>query len=102
MLNLIPMTEAIFLKPPPHGTVSNWLGPGMARRLLDFAQARRDSFSPSVVDYKEATEVDLSVRRSVKVRDLGGLKQELRARIRAVLPAMFEELGADAFEASQI
>jgi Rps23 Pro-64 3,4-dihydroxylase Tpa1-like proline 4-hydroxylase len=92
------MTEAIFLKPPPHGTVSNWLGPGMARRLLDFAQARRDSFSPSVVDYKEATEVDLSVRRSVKVRDLGGLKQELRARIRAVLPAMFEELGADAFE----
>jgi hypothetical protein len=98
----IPMNQAVFLKPPPHGLIANWLGPEMVQRLLDFAQEQRDSFFPSGVGYGEYSRIDANVRHSGRITKLGDLKQELRTQIRAVLPTMFRQLGADAFEPGRI
>jgi SM-20-related protein len=98
----IPMDQAVFLKPPPHGLIANWLGPEMVQRLLDFAQEQRDSFFPSGVGYGETARVDANIRHSGRITKLGDLKQELRTQIRAVLPTVFRQLGADAFEPGKI
>jgi Rps23 Pro-64 3,4-dihydroxylase Tpa1-like proline 4-hydroxylase len=96
------MDQAVFLKPPPHGLIANWLGPEMVRRLLDFAQEQRDSFFPTGVGYGENARIDANIRHSGRITKLGDLKQELRTRIRAVLPTVFRQLGADAFEPGRI
>jgi SM-20-related protein len=102
MLDSIPMNQAVFLKPPPHGLIANWLGPEMVQRLLDFVQERRDAFFPSGIGYGENSRVDANVRRSGRITELGDLKQELRARIRAALPAVLRPLGAETFEPGRI
>lgn len=43
-LDSTPMNEDVFTKPPPYGRITDWLGPEMLQRLLDFAQKQRDSF----------------------------------------------------------
>jgi hypothetical protein len=96
------MIENIFTKPPPHGKISNWLGPEMVQRLLDFAQQQRDSFVPTGVGYDETARVDLNVRRSSRVKDLGDLKKVIRAKIRDVLPEMFRRLGTEGFEPGRL
>ena len=96
------MNQAVFLKPPPHGLIANWLGPEMVQRLLDFVQERRDAFFPSGIGYGENSRVDANVRRSGRITELGDLKQELRARIRAALPAVLLPLGAETFEPGRI
>lgn len=102
MLDSIPMNQAVFLKPPPHGLIANWLGPEMAQRLLDFVQEHREGFFPSGIGYGEHSRVDATIRRSGRITDLGDLKQELRPRIRAVLPTVLRQLGAEAFEPGRI
>jgi hypothetical protein len=101
-LDSIPMNQAVFLKPPPHGLIANWLGAEMVQRLLDFAQEQRDSFFPSGVGYGETAIVDANIRHSGRITKLGDLKQELRTQIRSVLPTVFQRLGADAFEPGRI
>jgi SM-20-related protein len=96
------MIENIFAKPPPYGSISNWLGPETVQRLLDFAQMRRDSFVPTGIGHAETAKVDVNIRRSSRVKDLGDLKKELRTKIREVLPAMFRRLGADVFEPGRL
>jgi SM-20-related protein len=96
------MNEAVFLKPPAHGRIDNWLGLELSRRLFDFAQTRREDFYTSVVGHKETSRIDLNIRRSIAITDLGDLKQELRTRIRAVLPAIFQQLGTQAFAPGKI
>lgn len=98
----IPMNQAVFLKPPPHGLIANWLGPEMVQRLLDFAQEQRDSFVPTGIGYDETARVDLNVRRSIRVKDLGDLKKAIRAKIRDVLPEMFRRIGTKAFDPSRL
>jgi hypothetical protein len=96
------MIDNIFSKPPAHRSISNWLGREILQRLLDFAQMRRDSFFPSGIGNKEENRVDLNARRSTKIKVLGNLKEELRARARAVLLVMFQQLGAAVFEPSKL
>jgi SM-20-related protein len=96
------MMENIFSKPPAYGIISNWLGPEVVQRLLDFAQAQRDSFIPSGVGYDEYARIDANIRRSSKTTKLGDLKNELRSRVRTALPAMFKRLGTDAFEPGRL
>jgi SM-20-related protein len=102
MLDSIPMNQAVFLKPPPHGLIANWLGPEMARRLLDFVQEQRGGFFPSGIGYGEHSRVDATIRRSGRITDLGDLKQELQGRFRAALPTVLRQLGAEAFEPGRI
>jgi len=96
------MMENIFAKPPAYGIISNWLGPEMVQRLLDFAQTQHDSFFPSGVGYDENVRVDANIRRSSRITKLGDLKNELRSRVTAALRAMFKRLGTDAFEPSRL
>jgi Rps23 Pro-64 3,4-dihydroxylase Tpa1-like proline 4-hydroxylase len=96
------MSEAVFAKPPAHGRISNWLGPQMRTRLLDYAQAHCDSFSVTGVGRGEHKRVDLTLRRSMRLKQLGDLEGELQARARETLPAMFERLGAARFEPSKL
>jgi SM-20-related protein len=96
------MIEDIFIKPPPHGSISNWLGLEMVQRLVDFAHEQRDGFFPSGIGYGENSKVDANIRHSGRITKLGDLKQELRTRIRAALPTVFRQLGADAFEPGKI
>jgi hypothetical protein len=96
------MIKNIFTKPPAHGRISNWLGPQMVQRLLDFAQAQRDSFVSTGIGHDETARVDLNVRRSSRIKDLGDLKKEIQAKIRDLLPEMFRRLGTEAFEPSRL
>jgi SM-20-related protein len=96
------MNEAVFLKPPPHGLIANWLGPEMVQRLLAFAQEQRESFFPSGIGYGEYSKVDANIRHSGQITKLGDLEQELRTRIRAELPTLFRQLGAEAFDPARI
>jgi SM-20-related protein len=103
-----PMNDAavpnipVFLKPPAHGRIENWLGPELLRRLLDFAETRREDFFASGVGHKETARIDLSARRSIRITDLGDLKKELRVRVRAILPTICRQLGTQPFEPGKI
>jgi SM-20-related protein len=95
------MNENVFSKPPAHGRVANWLGPRMLARLFNYAQSRRDNFRVSSLGKGDNQRVDLTIRRSSKLEDLGELKDELHERARMALPAMFDQLGTTPFEPSK-
>ncbi len=95
------MDENVFYKPPVHGRLANWLGSQMVDRLLDYAQSQRDNFNLSGIGRKENKRVDLTLRRSMALKQLGDLEDELVARARAALPVMFQQLGAARFEPSR-
>jgi Rps23 Pro-64 3,4-dihydroxylase Tpa1-like proline 4-hydroxylase len=95
------MSEAAFTTPPTYGRISNWLGPQLCTRLLDFAQAHCGSFGVSGVGGGEHKRVDLTLRRSMRLKQLGDLEGELQVRARESLPAMFQQLGAARFEPSK-
>jgi SM-20-related protein len=44
----------------------------------------------------------VNIRRSSRMTDLGDLKNELRTRVGAILPAMFQRLGTEAFEPGKL
>jgi SM-20-related protein len=94
------VTEDIFSKPPAYGRVTNWLGPEMVSRLLSFAQAQRDSFRASGIsnDADREKRIDLTIRRSNKIKLVGDLRDKLQACARAVLPEMCRQLGSGLFE----
>jgi SM-20-related protein len=91
-------SSAAFSRPPPYGRLSNWLGTDMLARLLNFARKSRDNFQTSSVDYGEDERIDLTYRRSSTLTKLGGLENDLLARIQAALPFMFEQLGSAPFK----
>jgi Rps23 Pro-64 3,4-dihydroxylase Tpa1-like proline 4-hydroxylase len=95
------MSEAVFAKPPAHGRIANWLGPQISQRLLDHAQEQRENFQVSAIGWGESKRIDLSLRQSRRLRQLGDLEDELRGRARETLPAMFQQLGAARFEPSK-
>lgn len=97
------MSEDIFFKPPLHGRVTNWLGPEMVRRLLDFAQTHRDAFRASGVSNPRdgSKTIDLTIRRSYKVKLSSELREELQASACAALPEMCRQLGSGQFEPSK-
>jgi SM-20-related protein len=95
--------EDIFSRFPAYGRLTDWLGPGMVRRLLNFAQAQRDSFRASGVSNIDDSErkIDLAVRRSHKIKLVGVLRDELEAAARRALPEMCRQLGSGLFEPSK-
>src|SRR5689334_3038695 len=95
------MTETIFSKPPTHGRIANWLGPQTLQRLFEYAQKQRENFRVSGIGRGENKRVDLKLRRSMKLKQLGDLEGELEARARETLPAMVQQLGATRFEPSK-
>jgi SM-20-related protein len=96
------MSEAVFAKPPAYGRVSNWLGPRMRTRLLDHAQDQCTGFVVSGVGRGANKRIDLTLRRSTRLKQLGALEGELQARVRETLPAIFEQLGTAPFEPSHL
>jgi SM-20-related protein len=96
------MSPDIVSRPPPHGSISNWLGTGMVARLLNFAQTSRDQFKASDVGYGESNRVDPARRRSSKLKQLGELENELQVCAQAALPFMFEHLGYKPFDPARI
>jgi SM-20-related protein len=92
------MSPDIIFRPPHYGSISNWLGTKMVRRLLDFAQTSRDQFKASDVGYGESNRIDLTIRQSSKLKQLGELENELQECAQAALPFMFEHLGYTPFD----
>jgi SM-20-related protein len=92
------MAEDVFSKPPAHGRIANWLGPQMVQRLLDHAQSQRDNFIMSGVGHGDDKRIDLTRRRSTKLKVFGELKTELLTRARAALTEMSHQLGTTPFE----
>jgi hypothetical protein len=74
------MSETVFAKPPAHGRIANWLGPQILQRLLDYAQKQRENFKVSGVGRRETKRIDLTLRRSMRLQQLGDLEGELQAR----------------------
>jgi SM-20-related protein len=95
------MTENIFSKPPAYGRIMNWLGSQMVERLLHYAQSQRDNFIESGIGRGDNKRIDLTLRRSVRLKQLGDLQDELQARVRDALPAMFQQLRTTRFEPSK-
>lgn len=95
------MTENIFSKPPTYGRIANWLGAQMLARLWDYAQSQRENFEVTGVGRGENKRVDLTLRRSMRLKQLGDLEDELQARARDTVPEMFNQLGAARFEPSK-
>lgn len=95
------MSETVFAKPPAHGRIVNWLGPQILQRLLDYAQKQRENFKVSGVGRRETKRIDLTLRRSMRLQQLGDLEGELEARARETLPEMVQQLGAACFEPSK-
>ena len=98
----VAMSPDIVSRPPPHGSISDWLGTEMVTRLLNFAQTSRDQFKASDVGYGESNRVDPARRRSSKLKQLGELENELQACAQAALPSMFEHLGYELFDPASI
>src|SRR5690242_14439186 len=94
------MSEDIFFKPPAYGRITNWLGPEMVARLLDFAQSQRDSFRASWVSRGHDDRIDLNIRRSQKITISGELRAELQSRAHGSLPEMCRQVGSGRFEPS--
>jgi SM-20-related protein len=96
------MNDGVFFKPPAHGRIDNWLGPQMVRRLLDFAQTHRNDFRASGVwsVHDGTKKIDLTIRRSYKLKFLGELRDKLQASAAAALAEMCRQLGSEQFEAS--
>lgn len=97
------MIADIFTNPPAHGRIANWLGLKMVSRLLDFAQGHRDGFRASGVLNTDDGDrrIDLTIRRSHKIKIVGELRDELQAGARAALPEMCRQLGSGQFEPSK-
>lgn len=97
------MTDDVFLKPPVHGRIVNWLGPQMVERLLEFAQSQRDGFRDSRVwnNAEHKSQLDPRKRHSWQIRELGVLGAEIQERSHALLPDMCRRLGNTPFEPSQ-
>jgi len=74
----------------------------MLDRLLNYAETSRDSFKTSSVGYGGDKKIDLTYRRSASLKKLGELDNELRARVQATLPSMFEQLCSASFEPTRI
>jgi SM-20-related protein len=70
----------------------------MAARALMFAQASRDHFKASDVGYEESNRIDLSYRRSSKLKPMGELEDEVRADVSMALPYIFDHLGITPFD----
>jgi SM-20-related protein len=85
-------------KSPRCGSISTWLGAEAAARALKFAQASREQFKASDVGYGERNRIDLSYRRSSKLKPIGELENEVRADVTTVLPCMCECLGIAPFD----
>ena len=74
----------------------------MLARLWDYAQSQRENFEVSGVGRGDNKRVDLTLRRSMRLKQLGDLEGELQARARDSLPAMFRQLGTARFEPSKL
>lgn len=74
----------------------------MLARLWDYAQSQRENFEVSGVGRGDNKRIDLTLRRSMRLRQLGDLEGELQARARDTLPAMLRQLGTTHFEPSKL
>jgi hypothetical protein len=74
-------------KPPLCGSISTWLGAELATRALNFARASRDQFKASDVGHGDRNRIDLSYRRSSKLKPIGELENEVREDI-VIRPGM--------------
>jgi SM-20-related protein len=70
----------------------------MAGRAFRHAQASREQFKASDVGYGERNRIDLSYRRSSKLKPIPELEDELRTDVSMALPCMFERLGIRPFD----
>jgi Rps23 Pro-64 3,4-dihydroxylase Tpa1-like proline 4-hydroxylase len=62
-----------------------------------YAQSNEHRFKESSVAHGTSNRIDLTRRISRKLDDLGDLSQEIRCKMREILPAMFETLGNKPF-----
>jgi SM-20-related protein len=75
----------------------------MVERLLYFVQTQRNDLLPSGIwkGAQRRNEINLTIRRSWKIKYLGGFEDELQARARAALPEICRQLGSGRFEPSE-
>lgn len=75
--------------PAPHRRIDGFLGKPMADRLLAYAATRQADFVSTRVGNRK---VDPGIRKSLLLRDLGDLKEELEARLGSVVEETAREL----------
>lgn len=83
--------------PAPFRLIPGFLGDELIERLLVFANANQDSFTPSWVG-KIHRRMDPEIRLSRMTYDLGPLKEELRARFAAIRAQAIADLRLSPFD----
>ena len=87
-----------FNRVPQHGVVYGWLGGQFIERLLVYAQSNEHLFKESTVTYGTSGRVDTTRRISRRLDDFGHLNEQLKSKVREVLPTMLQTLGIKPFK----
>ncbi|MES2355328.1 MAG: 2OG-Fe(II) oxygenase [Pseudomonadota bacterium] len=90
MNNIAPLRG--FEQLPAYQVVHAFLGDELIQRLLAYAEANQEAFSPTQVAGRGRRGVNADIRTSSILRDFGPLKEELESRFRSALDAAVREL----------
>ena len=93
----LPNIRRALYEVPRHLVLRNFLSAEMTEALLAFAVSSQSKFEPTTIG-KGKGEVNLAVRKSVAVRDLGDLRQGIEERLRPLVPEFITSLGINDFE----
>ncbi|MBX9634968.1 MAG: 2OG-Fe(II) oxygenase [Magnetospirillum sp.] len=83
----------------PHRVIRNFLGPDLVNQLLALAEANQDAFKPAGVGDGI---LDPEIRVSLLLRDLGPLREVLKARFRAIMDHAVAELRLAPFDLGRV
>ncbi len=84
---------------PPYLVRHDFLPAETVAGLLDYALARQSEFAPTRLG---SNNVDSSFRVSTRLRDLGGYREIVEAKMRGQLPGLIAELRMDPFQPSKL
>jgi SM-20-related protein len=92
-------------KAPAHGwllpylVLNDFLDEGTVAGLLDYALSRHSDFAPTTVF---PGTVDSSTRISIGLRELGGYREVLKAKMLELVPTLISRLHVSPFEATRL
>ena len=82
--------------------LNNFLGTALRDELLNFAIASESAFLPTTIGTASGGETNPSVRRSVRIVDIGDFRAIVERRVQQVIPDLTRDLRLSPFETGQI
>ncbi len=83
-------------RPPPYSLRPYFLGEGMVKHLLEYAETHKPEFAANTIGVTE--KINKSISISLSLKKIGNFKNDIKSQISNVLPNVFRELGSTPFE----